>query len=169
MNIYAHRGLFDNKKIVENTISAFKKALLDNLNIELDIRVTKDKKIIVFHDSNIKRLTGIDRLVKDMSYEELKDISLLNTTDKIPLLEDILHLVSGKVRLLIELKENFSSNTLNELNKLLLDYNGKILLQSFNPIILRKMTYTSLKRYKMGILLTNEYKGFKRALYDVFI
>ena len=31
------------------------------------------------------------------------------------------------------------------------------------------MTYTSLKRYKMGILLTNEYKGFKRALYDVFI
>ena len=52
MNIYAHRGLFDNKKIVENTISAFKKALLDNLNIELDIRVTKDNKIIVFHDFN---------------------------------------------------------------------------------------------------------------------
>ena len=54
MNIYAHRGLFDNKKIVENTISAFKKALLDNFNIELDIRVTKDNKIIVFHDENIK-------------------------------------------------------------------------------------------------------------------
>ena len=169
MNIYAHRGLFDNKKIVENTISAFKKTLLDNLNIELDIRITKDKKIIVFHDSNIKRLTGVDRLVKDMKYEELKDISLLNTTDKIPLLEDVLKLVSGKVTLLIELKENFSSNTLKELNKLLLDYNGKVLLQSFNPIILRKMALTSLKRYKLGILLTNEYKDFKRALYDVFI
>ena len=168
MNIYAHRGLFDNKKIVENTISAFRKALLDNLNIELDIRVTKDKKIIVFHDSNIKRLTGIDRYVKDMSYDELKDISLLNTTDKIPLLEDVLHLVSGRVSLLIELKENFSSNTLKELNKLLLDYNGEVLLQSFNPIILRKMALTSLKRYKMGILLTSEYKGFKGALYDVF-
>ncbi len=77
MNIYAHRGLFDNKKIVENTISAFKKALLDNLNIELDIRVTKDKKIIVFHDSNIKRLTGIDRLVKAMTYEELSKVKLL--------------------------------------------------------------------------------------------
>ena len=169
LNIYAHRGLFDNKKIVENTISAFKKALLNNLNIELDIRVTKDKKIVVFHDANIKRLTGIDRLVKDMRYEELNDISLLNTTDKIPIFEDVLHLVRGRVTLLIELKENFSSNTLKELNKLLLDYNGKVLLQSFNPIIARKIAYTSLKRYKMGILLTDEYNGFKKALYDTFI
>lgn len=169
MNIYAHRGLFDNKKIVENTISAFKRALLDNFNIELDIRVTKDNKIVVFHDNNIKRLTGIDRLVKEMTYNELSNVKLLNTTDKIPLLEDILKLVNGRVTLLIELKENFSNNTLKELNKLLLDYNGKVLLQSFNPVVIRKMALTSLKRYKMGILLTNEYKGFKRALYDVFI
>ena len=169
LNIYAHRGLFDNEKIVENTISAFKKALLDNLNIELDIRVTKDKKIVVFHDDNIKRLTGIDRLVKDVTYKELNKVNLLNTTDKIPLLEDILKLVNGRVTLLIELKENFNSNTLKELNKLLLDYNEEVLLQSFNPIILRKMVLTSLKRYKIGILLTNEYNGFKRALYDVFI
>ena len=169
MNIYAHRGLFDNKKIVENTISAFKRALLDNFNIELDIRVTKDNKIVVFHDNNIKRLTGIDRLVKEMTYNELSNVKLLNTTDKIPLLEDILKLVNGRVTLLTELKENFSNNTLKELNKLLLDYNGKVLLQSFNPVVIRKMALTSLKRYKMGILLTNEYKGFKRALYDVFI
>ena len=169
LNIYAHRGLFDNKKIVENTISAFKRALLDNFNIELDIRVTKDNKIVVFHDNNIKRLTGIDRLVKEMTYNELSNVKLLNTTDKIPLLEDVLKLVNGRVTLLIELKENFSNNTLKELNKLLLDYNGKVLLQSFNPVIIRKMALTSLKRYKMGILLTNEYKGFKRALYDAFI
>ena len=168
MNIYAHRGLFDNKKIVENTISAFKKALLDNLNIELDIRVTKDNKIIVFHDDNIKRLTGIDRLVKDMTYDELSKVNLLNTTDKIPLLEDVLKLVNNRVTLLIELKENFNSNILKEFNKLLLDYNGKVLLQSFNALILEKMALTSLKRYKMGILLTNDYNGFKRSLYDVF-
>ena len=85
MNIYTHRGLFDNKRIVENTINAFKKALIENLNIELDIRTTKDNKIIVFHDSNIERLTGINRLVKDMTYDELSKVNLLNTTDKIPL------------------------------------------------------------------------------------
>ena len=169
MNIYAHRGLFDNKKIVENTIRAFKKALLDNINIELDIRVTKDNKIIVFHDSNIKRLTNIDGLVKNITYDELKNIKLLNTNDKIPLLEEVLTLVKGKVTLLIEVKDNLSNSTLRELNKLLLDYNGKVLLQSFNPIILRKMALTSLKRYHMGILLVNNYKGFKMALYEVFI
>lgn len=169
MNIYAHRGLFDNKKIVENTISAFKKALLDNLNIELDIRVTKDNKIIVFHDENIKRLTNTEGQVKDMTYDELKNIKLLNTNDKIPLLEDVLRLVKGKVILLIEIKDNISNNALRELNKLLIDYNGKVLLQSFNPIVIRKIASTSLKRYNIGILLTNTYKGFKRALYDVFI
>ena len=168
MNIYAHRGLFDNKKIVENTINAFKKALIENLNIELDIRTTKDNKIIVFHDSNIERLTGINRLVKDMTYDELSKVNLLNTTDKIPLLEDVLKLVNNRVTLLIELKENFNSNILKEFNKLLLDYNGKVLLQSFNALILEKMALTSLKRYKMGILLTNDYNGFKRSLYDVF-
>ena len=169
MNIYAHRGLFDNKKIVENTISAFKKALLDNLNIELDIRLTKDRKIVVFHDDNIKRLTDINKLVKNMTYDELSKINLLNTNDKVPLLEEVLTLVKGKVILLIEIKENFSNSILKELNKLLLDYNGEVLLQSFNPIIIRKMAFTSLKRYNMGILLTSEYNGFKKALYDVFI
>ena len=168
LNIYAHRGLFDNKKIVENTISSFKKALLDNLNIEIDIRVTKDNKIIVFHDDNIRRLTGIDRLVKDMTYDELSKVKLLDTTDKIPLLEEVLKLVSGRVTLLIEIKDSFSNSSIKELNKLLLDYNGEVLLQCFNPIILRKMDLTSLKRYKIGILLTSEYKGFKGALYDVF-
>ena len=98
-----------------------------------------------------------------------RDIKLLNTNDRIPLLEEVLTLVKGNVTLLIEIKDNFSSNTLRDLDKLLLDYNGKVLLQSFNPIIIRKMASTSLKRYHMGILLTNNYKGFKRALYEVFI
>ena len=169
MNIYAHRGLFDNKKIVENTISAFRRALKEKLNIELDIRVTLDNKIIVFHDENIKRLTGIDSFVKDMTYDELSKTNLLNTNDKIPLLDDVLNLINGEVALLIEIKDTLSNGTLKELNKLLLDYNGKILLQSFNPIIVRKMAFTSLKRYKMGILLTNKYKGFKWQLYSAFI
>ena len=169
MNIYAHRGLYDNKKIVENTISAFKKAIDDNYNIELDIRITKDKKIVVFHDENIKRLTNINKDIKDITYEELKSIKLINTTDKIPLLEDVLRLVKGKVSILIEIKDYLSKDNLLKLDKLLVEYNGNILLQSFNPLLLIKMASTSLKRYKMGILLTNNYKGFRGTLYDLFI
>ena len=169
MNIYAHRGLFDNKKIVENTINAFKKAIKDNVNIELDIRVTKDNKLVVFHDENIKRLTGINSKISDLTYEELKNIKLLETNDTIPLLEDVLSLVSGRVTLLIEIKELLSNGVLRDLDRLLLDYNGKVLLQSFNPFMLRKLSRNSLNRYDLGILLTNGYKGFKRTLYDVFI
>ena len=169
MNIYAHRGLFDNKKIVENTIPAFKKALKDDHNIELDIRLTRDKKIVVFHDDSLKRLTGIDKLVRDMTYDELKMIKLLDTLDTIPLLEDVLKLVSGRSILLIEIKELFSNSTLKELNKLLLDYNGKVLLQSFNPLVIRRISLSSLGRYNVGILLTSSYKGLKRSFYECYI
>ena len=169
MNIYAHRGLFDNKKIVENTIPAFKKALKEDLNIELDIRLTKDKKLIVFHDDNLKRLTGIDKLVKDTTYEELKKVKLLDTDLTIPTLEEVLNLVSGKCILLIEIKELFSISSLAKLNKLLLDYNGKVLLQSFNPFVIKRISLSSLGRYSTGILLTNKYKGIKEGVYNLYI
>lgn len=169
MNIYAHRGLFDNRKIIENTIPAFKKAIGENFNIEFDIHITKDDKFIVFHDDSLKRLTGLDKLVKNVTYKELHNINLFNTDSKIPLLEDVLDLVDGKVILLIEIKSNLSSKNLKDLDKLLLNYNGNVLLQSFNPITIRKMAHTSLKRYRLGILLTSEYKGLKKALYDGFI
>ena len=168
MNIYAHRGLFDNKRIVENTINAFKKALIENINIELDIRVTKDRKLVVFHDKNIKRLTGINSKISDLTYKELKNIKLLDTNDTVPLLVDVLSLVKGRVSLLIEIKQSLSNRVLKDLDRLLLDYNGKVLLQSFNPFMLRKLSLSSLNRYDSGILLTNDYNGFKRSLYDVF-
>ena len=168
MNIYAHRGLFDNKRIVENTINAFKKALIENLNIELDIRVTKDRKLVVFHDKNIKRLTGINSKISDLTYKELKNIKLLDTNDTVPLLVDVLSLVKGRVSLLIEIKQSLSNRVLKDLDRLLLDYNGKVLLQSFNPFMLRKLSLSSLNRYDSGILLTNDYNGFKRSLYNVF-
>ena len=142
VDIYCHRGLFNNKKIVENTLPAFKTALKYNLGIELDIRITKDNKIVVFHDSNVKRLTGVDKFVKDMTYEELKSLKLLDTDDTIPTLEDVLKLVEGKVLLLIEIK-TAPKGFLEKLNRLLIDYNGKVLLQSFNPFII-KFAYSFL-------------------------
>ena len=58
-SIIAHRGIYDNKKIFENSIQSFKKALRYNIPIELDIHLLKDNTIIVFHDKNLKRITGL--------------------------------------------------------------------------------------------------------------
>ena len=52
-----HRGLHGNG-LPENSISAFKNAIDHNFNIELDVQLTKDKKLIVFHDYNLKDFLG---------------------------------------------------------------------------------------------------------------
>ena len=74
-------------------------------------------------------------------------------------IEDIYNLAECLLRQddikLIEIKDYLSKGMLNKLDRLLLDYNGRVLLQSFNPFMVKKMALSSLKRYKLGILLTS--------------
>ena len=95
-NLIAHRGLHYN--YLENTLGAFKEAIKNNYIIELDVRLTKDKKVIVFHDNNLFRITGINKNINESTYEELKEII------NIPTLQEVLNLVSGKVTIIIEIK-----------------------------------------------------------------
>ena len=69
--LIAHRGMFsEEENIPENTLPAFARAMEHGYIIELDVAMTKDKKIVVFHDKKLKRL--FDRcLPGDMDYEEL--------------------------------------------------------------------------------------------------
>lgn len=76
-NLIAHRGVYNNNKgVIENTMPAFKKAMECGYIIELDVHAIKDSTVVVFHDDNIKRLTGIDKKLNNCTYEELKDIKL---------------------------------------------------------------------------------------------
>ena len=131
--IIAHRGVYDNKKTIENTIGSFIKAINKGYVIELDIRLTKDNKIVVFHDDKLDRLTNEKDLVKNIKVEELKKIKLLNTDNYIPTFEEVLNLVNGKVPLLIELKSDKGFKLERETIKLLKNYNGEYAIQSFNP------------------------------------
>lgn len=135
INYIAHRGLH-NEIVPENSMLAFKKAIEKNIAIELDLQITKDNKVIVFHDRNLKRMTGIDKLVDECLYEELKDIKLNNSEETIPNFKDVLKLVAGKVFLDIEIKHyKLSIRLLNEVYKLLKDYKGSYSIKSFSPII----------------------------------
>jgi len=131
----AHRGLHDESKgIPENSLLSFKEAINHGYAIELDIRLTLDQKVIVFHDANLERMTGHDLDVNETTYEEIKKLTLNNTKEKIPTLAEVLDIVQGEVPLLIELKVfHFDGIIEKESHKLLLNYNGKIAVQSFNP------------------------------------
>ena len=99
----AHRGL-DNGDVPENSMEAFKNAIEKGYTIELDVQLTKDKQLVVFHDSNLSRLTGDSRDINDVNYEELKDLKLENTNETIPTLNEVIELVNDQVPLLVEIK-----------------------------------------------------------------
>ena len=70
---YAHRGLFDNNsEAPENSLAAFKKAVDAGYGIELDVQLSKDNQLVVFHDATLKRMCGVEGKVWDYTLEELK-------------------------------------------------------------------------------------------------
>lgn len=137
-NYIAHRGYFNNTTICENSLPAFECAIKNGYAIELDIQPTKDNEIVVFHDSTLLRMTGQNGKVSDYTYNELQELNLLNTNQKIPTLQQVLKLVNGQTPLLIEIKpNNLKVGKLEtKLLQLLNEYNGQYAIQSFNPFII---------------------------------
>ncbi len=133
--IIAHRGVHNEKDIIENSLEAFKEAVNKNYIIELDVHFLKDGEVVVFHDDNIERMTGINKNLKDCTYDEIRNIKLLNKNTYIPKFSDVLKLVDGKVPILIELKNDNKVGLLeSSLMQILKKYNGKYAVQSFNPL-----------------------------------
>lgn len=135
---YAHRGLFDNKTVPENSMGAFARAMNKGVGIELDLHLTKDGHVVVFHDNTLERMCGKKAPISALTLDELKKLRLLGTEYGIPLFEDVLALVDGRVPLLIELKGEDSSDALCWKVAPLLDaYGGEYCIESFNPLLLR--------------------------------
>lgn len=129
-----HRGYYDNKEIPENSLLAFEKAIKLNMPIEFDLRLLKDNTIIVFHDDNLKRLTGIDKKISKCTYDEIKNLKLLDTNQYIMTFKELLDYVDGRVPLDIEIKHNlFSFKIEKEVSKILDKYKGDFIIKSFMP------------------------------------
>ena len=133
--LIAHRGLYKkNGSIQENSIKAFQLAMDEGFAIECDLNITKDGEVIVYHDHHLKRLTGLDKKVSDVTYKDIKDLRLLLSEEKIPRLIDLLSLVHGQVPLLIELKPLGDIKKLCEaFMHVMKDYQGKWAVFSFHP------------------------------------
>jgi glycerophosphoryl diester phosphodiesterase len=133
---FAHRGLW-NERVAENSMSAFSLAIRHGYGIELDLRLTKDGQVVVFHDETLLRMCGREAKVSELSLAELRRLRLKGTADTVPTLAEVLALVRGRVPLLIEIKgERPDPQLLLPACELLDAYEGAFCVQSFSPLIL---------------------------------
>ena len=138
---FAHRGLFGGE-IPENSLSAFKRAVENKIAVEFDVHLTQDDKLIVFHDDDLKRMCGVDKLTDKCTYDELSALRLAGTEEKIPTFEEVLDVIGGKVPILLEIKQSKAgrnAETCRAVAEVLKQYNGECVIESFNPMILSTM------------------------------
>ena len=137
---YAHRGLYDNEHgIPENSMAAFRRAVDKGYGIELDVHLTADNQLVVFHDDTLTRMCGMNKKISSFLYSDLMQLRLLGTEEGIPLFKDVLELIDGKVPLIIELKVDGSNQNLlcPLVWQLLSRYKGDYCIESFHPFVLQ--------------------------------
>ena len=160
---FAHRGLHG-AGIAENSISAFRAAVEAGFGIELDVRLSSDGELVVFHDDTLDRVTDSTGRVDEKSAEELSQIKLCGTDDCVPTFTQVLELVDGRVPLLVEIKERAGEYGVTQKTiELLREYKGEFIVESFNPLALA-LVKEEMPEVLRGFLSTNfskdeKYKG----------
>ncbi len=154
----AHRGLH-NELLPENSLSAFQNAISLGYAIELDLQMSIDGEIFVFHDDNLLRMTGFNGDIRETSSEKIKSLFLKSSTEKIPTFKEVLSLVDGKVPLLIEIKQQKHKGIEKKIVAHLKNYGGEFAFQSFDPTILLR-----LKKLMPEAILGQLASGLKNKL-----
>jgi glycerophosphoryl diester phosphodiesterase len=134
--IVGHRGAAGYAP--ENTILSFKTAIDVGCDeTELDVRLSKDSKVVVIHDEEVSRVTGREGFVCDMTLAELKKLNCPEK-HKIPTLQEVIDFCKGKIDLLIELKVPGTPEKVNRIilkNKIM----GNVAVISFHYELLREI------------------------------
>ena len=103
LNGIAHRGLH-NKEYTENGMKAFSNAINHGVAFEYDIHLTKDNELVVCHDESLKRTTGKEGIIEDLTLKEIKENYRLLDGGEIPTLQEVIDLNKNQVPMVIELK-----------------------------------------------------------------
>lgn len=136
----AHRGLHDlSKGRSENSLAAIKAAIDHGYGIEIDVQLSADDHAVVFHDYDLRRLTGQPGRVYDRALADLRTIALSGGGGDIPALPEVLDLIAGQVPVLLEIKDQDTQLGPNvgplerSVAVALEGYSGDVALMSFNP------------------------------------
>lgn len=159
----AHRGLHDRAAgVIENSRSAFQRAIEAGFAIECDLQLTRDGVPVVFHDNDLARLTGLGGDVRDITSDVLLTTPLLGSAagDCPQTFGQLLEQVGGKVLLQVELKQQFPAKT-RALAAIAADiaarYRGPLVFESFDPHLLAAMRASGFKG-ELGII-SERYTG----------
>lgn len=137
---FAHRGF--KSRYPENTMLAFKKAYEEGIDgIEFDVHLTKDNEIVIMHDENTLRTTGKDAYIKDLTFEELRELNAAyyyeGLDEKVPSLREYFEFIKDKKIITnIELKnsifryENIEEKVCNLIDEF--EIEDYIIISSFN-------------------------------------
>ena len=129
----AHRGLHSNaNNIYENTKESFLAAVNENYAIECDVVLSKDHEVVVFHDENLKRLCNLDKNVSSLTMNELRSLKIYESNSNIISLDEMLHVVSAHVPIIIEIKGKFTPFIEERIQEIIRSYRGPIALKTFN-------------------------------------
>ena len=134
---YAHRGLHtQDMSVPENSLEAFRLAAQAGYGAELDVQLSKDGQVVVFHDDTLNRVCGVDARVDEKTFDELEQLSLCGTEHRIPLFSEVLKTYNGASSLIVELKTGRRNDELcQKTYDLLKDYKGVVCVESFDPFI----------------------------------
>lgn len=165
--VMAHRGA--STEAPENTMAAFQKAIDDMADyIELDVQLTNNGEVIVMHDSNAYRTTGVDANIVNMTYKEVKTLDAGSwfsdeyVGENVPSLKEVLELTQGKIKLNIELKPADNGTALAKNTVRLIEkYNmvNDCVITSFSESAL-KAVKTYNQEIKVGYILSAAYGDF---------
>ncbi len=108
--VIAHRG--NHAEVPECTLEAFAAAIKIKADyVEVDVRTTKDGRLVVLHDATVNRMTNGTGNVKDLTWDEIRQLEVVGKkkSDKkvyrIPLLEDVLKLCKNKINIYLDFKD----------------------------------------------------------------
>lgn len=176
--VTAHRGSSENAP--ENTLSAFQQAILDHAGYaELDVQETADGVVMLMHDDNASRTTGINKNMWEVTSNELKQASAGSWFHKdfkeehVPTLDEVIQLAKGHIKLNIELKNNGHVVQLAEKTVDIIkshDFVKECTVTSFDAGLLHKVK-TLNSSIKTGLIVGQKAEGLdelmKSSDYDV--
>lgn len=148
LKIIAHRGI--SKDEPENTITAIRSSIKYPVDYaEIDVQLTKDGVVVLMHDRNLRRLTGINTTVDRLTYDQLQTLRIREPfkahykAERIPTLQEVMKLTNNRRKLMIEIKDYHNTEELTTKVVNMIEQNNFV-----NQCMIQSTSYSVLKQVK---------------------